>query len=67
MLWYKNKAVIKGKEVEYLWASGNGGNQLIIVPEEEMVISLTSTAYGQRQYMHARSRAIMKKIFNAFE
>ncbi|MFK7758024.1 MAG: serine hydrolase domain-containing protein [Flavobacteriales bacterium] len=67
MLWYKNKAVIKGREVEYLWASGNGGNQLIIVPEEELVISLTSTAYGQREYMHTRSRAIMNKIFNSFE
>lgn len=67
MLWYKNKAIIKGKEVEYLWASGNGGNHLIIVPEEELVISLTSTAYGQRQYMHARSRAIMNRIFNALE
>ncbi len=67
MLWYKSKAIIKGREIEYLWASGNGGNHLIIVPEEELVISLTSTAYGQRQYMHVRSRAIMNKIFNALE
>ena len=66
MLWYKNNARIKGKNVEYLFASGNGGNHLIVVPQEELVIALTSTAYGQR-YMHARSRAIMNKLFNAFE
>ena len=67
MLWYKNHAIIKGREVEYLWASGNGGNHLIIIPEEEIVIALTSTAYGQRRYMHVRSRAIMNKLFNALE
>lgn len=67
MLWYKNQATIKGKKVEYLWASGNGGNHLIVVPEEELVIALTSTAYGQRRYMHSRSRAIMNKLFNALE
>jgi len=67
MLWYKNSATIKGREVEFLWASGNGGNHLIVVPEEELVIALTSTAYGQRRYMHPRSRAIMFKLFNALE
>jgi len=67
MLWYKNQATIKGRKVEYLWASGNGGNHLIVVPEEELVIALTSTAYGQRTYMHRRSRAILNKLFNALE
>lgn len=67
MLWYKNHATIKNQKVEYLWASGNGGNHLIVVPEEKLVIALTSTAYGQRRYMHNRSRAIMNKLFNALE
>ena len=52
MLWYKNQETINGKQIDYLWASGNGGNHLIIVPEQELVVALTSTAYGQRQYMH---------------
>ncbi len=67
MLWYKDSTSIKGREVDYLWASGNGGNHLIVVPEEELVVALTSTAYGQRAYMHVRSRAVMNKIFNALE
>lgn len=66
MLWYKNQETINGKQIDYLWASGNGGNHLIIVPEQELVIALTSTAYGQR-YMHTRSRAILNKLLNALE
>lgn len=66
MLWYKNQEVFNGKSIDYLWASGNGGNHLIIVPEKELVIALTSTAYGQR-YMHTRSRAILNKLLNALE
>jgi CubicO group peptidase (beta-lactamase class C family) len=66
MLWYKNQETFNGKQIDFLWASGNGGNHLIIVPEEELVISLTSTAYGQR-YMHTRSRAILNKLLNAIE
>lgn len=54
MLWYKKQQTINGKTIDYLWASGRGGNQLIVVPEEEMVIALTSTAYGPR---HGHSRA----------
>lgn len=66
MLWYKNKATIKGKEVDFLWASGNGGNHLIVVPEEELVIALTSTAYGYG-YGQQRSRAILNKLFAAMK
>lgn len=66
MFWYKNKAMIKGKEVDFLWASGNGGNHLVVVPSENMVIALTSTAYGQR-YAQTRSRAILMKLFGALE
>jgi len=66
MLWYKNQGTIRGKTVDYLWASGNGGNQLIVVPEEELVIALSSTAYGQR-YAHRRSRDILNKFFGVIE
>ncbi len=66
MLWYKTQGVIDGKPVDYLWASGNGGNHLVVVPDEKLVIALTSTAYGYR-YGHVRSRAILKKLFNAIE
>ena len=61
MLWYKSRRTFGGKNTDYLFASGNGGNHLIVIPKEEMVIALTSSAYGQR-YAHRRSYNIMSKI-----
>ena len=66
MLWYKSHRTFGGKKVDYLFASGNGGNQLIVIPEKEMVIALTSSAYGQG-YGHHRSYVIMSKILSALE
>ena len=64
MLWYRSKRTFGTKEVNYLWASGNGGNHLVVVPEERMVIAFTSGAYGQ-WYPHLRAYFILGKIFNA--
>lgn len=66
MFWYKASRTFGKKKLEYLFASGNGGNHLIVVPKENMVIALTSSAYGQR-YQHGRSAAIMEKVFTALE
>lgn len=65
MLWYKKQQIIKGKKIEYLWASGRGGNQLIVIPEENMVIALTSTAYGPN-YGHRRAYGILTDILKAY-
>lgn len=66
MLWYKSERAYNGKKIEYLFASGNGGNHLIVVPEMNMVIALTSSAYGQG-YAHRRAYAILGKILSALE
>ncbi|WP_296384741.1 serine hydrolase [Winogradskyella sp.] len=66
MFWYKNQLNINGKEIDYLFASGYGGNHLVVVPEKNLVVALISTAYGQ-PYMHARSFLILKKILGALE
>lgn len=66
MLWYRSKRMFGTKEVEYLWASGNGGNHLIVVPEKNMVVAMTSGAYGQ-WYPHLRAYFILGKIINALE
>lgn len=66
MLWYKNQLTINGKEFDYLFASGYGGNHLVVIPEKNLVIALISTAYGQ-PYMHARSFFILTKLLGALE
>lgn len=66
MLWYKSKRKFGTKEVEYLWASGNGGNHLVIVPEKNMVVAMTSGAYGN-WYPHKRAYNILGKVFQALE
>ncbi len=66
MFWYRSKRTFGSKEVSYLWASGNGGNHLVVVPEENMVIALTSGAYGN-WYPHTRAYFILSKLFRALE
>lgn len=66
MLWYKSHRTFGGRNVDYLFASGNGGNHLIVIPGEEIVIALTASAYGQR-YAHRRSYNIMSKILAAIK
>ncbi len=66
MMWYKSSRTFNGKDFNYLFASGNGGNQLIVIPDQKMVIALTSGAYGQ-PYGHGRSNAIMRIILESIE
>lgn len=66
MLWYKSSGTIRGKKVDYLFASGNGGNHLVVVPEEEMVVALTSSAYGPG-YGQGRSLTILRMILSSLE
>ncbi|UII26129.1 beta-lactamase family protein [Fulvivirga maritima] len=66
MLWYKAERVYHGKKYEYLFASGNGGNHLVVVPKESIVIALTSSAYGQG-YPHRRAYKILGKVLSALK
>ena len=66
MLWYKSSRTINGENMDYLFASGNGGNHLIVVPDEEMVVALTSSAYGPG-YGQGRSLTILSMILSSLE
>ena len=65
-MWYKSERSFGNSKVEYLFASGMGGNVLTIIPEKNMVVSITSSAYGQ-DYGHFRSYNIFKFIMTALE
>lgn len=66
MFWYKTSRTFGDNTVDYVSALGNGGNQLIVIPAHEMVIALTSSAYGPT-YGHGRSYTIMSRILAALE
>lgn len=66
MMWYKSSKTFGGETIDYIYASGNGGNHLVVIPDKEIVIALTSSAYGQR-YGQRRSYAIWDKILESFK
>ena len=66
MLWYKATRTFNGRTFEYLFASGNGGNHLVVIPDENIVIALTSSAYGQA-YPHRRAYSILEEVLSALE
>jgi CubicO group peptidase (beta-lactamase class C family) len=64
--WFGGTYTINNRKYDYICASGNGGNLLFVVPSENLVVSLTSTAYGQG-YAHPRSIKIFELILNSLQ
>jgi len=62
--WFKGTREVNGKKYDYFYASGNGGNLLIIIPSANMVVSLTSSAYGAGNG-HFRSFNILQFILKS--
>ncbi len=46
-LWWRDGGEVKGKDVTLLYAHGNGGNFIFIVPELELVAAFTGKNYGK--------------------
>lgn len=44
--WYLGHKDINDKQIDYLFATGNGGNKIYVVPSEDMVVSVQSSSYG---------------------
>jgi CubicO group peptidase (beta-lactamase class C family) len=62
--WWLGEKKIDERTYSFAFASGNGGNVLFVVPEENMVVSLTSSAYGQG-YGHQRAHNIFALVLKA--
>lgn len=65
-LWYIDEANINGKTYPFFYASGNGGNRLFVVPEQQLVVSVISSAYGYR-YGHRRAGNIFGTVLRALQ
>jgi CubicO group peptidase (beta-lactamase class C family) len=61
--WYSRTHSIKGAQIFVHFASGNGGNKIYIVPSRDMVVAITSSAYGHG-YGQRRSQDILLALLN---
>ena len=66
LFWYRSTRNFGKREISYLWASGNGGNHLVIVPEEHLVVAMTAGAYGN-WFPHTRAYFILGKVIQALK
>ena len=64
--WFAATKEVHGKKYDCVYASGNGGNLLFVVPSESLVVSLTSSAYGQG-YGHTRSHNIFEYVLKSLD
>ncbi len=65
-MWYKSHREFGDNTFDYLYASGNGGNHLVVIPDREIVIALTSSAYGPG-LGHRRTYNIMGRVLRVLE
>ncbi|UXH77318.1 serine hydrolase domain-containing protein [Roseateles amylovorans] len=62
--WYFKALPIGGETVPVHFASGNGGNKIYVIPTRNLVVAITSSAYGQG-YGQRRSQAILQALLTA--
>lgn len=63
-MWYTKTYSMSGHGVLVHFASGNGGNDINIIPDYDMVVVISSSAYG-KSYGHSRSADILGRILAA--
>lgn len=63
-MWYTKRYERGGRSVTVHFASGNGGNKIYVVPQYDLVVAITSTAYG-KGYGQRRSEQILLRLLDA--
>jgi CubicO group peptidase (beta-lactamase class C family) len=63
-MWYSREEIVGDGRILVHFASGNGGNKIYIIPSLDMVVAITSSAYGTN-YGQRRSQDILLRILNA--
>lgn len=64
--WWTGQEHVRGETLPTYFASGNGGQKLFVIPDLEMVVVITSSAYGKER-AHWRSHAILRRCLAAVE
>jgi len=65
-MWYSKQYKLGGRSILVHFASGNGGNKIYVVPQYDLVVAITSTAYGQG-YGQRRSEQILLQLLDAID
>lgn len=65
-MWYSKTWPREGGPVRVHFASGNGGNKIYLVPALDLIVAITSSAYGQG-YGQRRSEQILLRLLDAIE
>ncbi len=65
-MWYTKRYQRSGRSIVVHFASGNGGNKIYLVPAYDLVVAITSGAYG-RAYGQERSERILLRILDAVD
>jgi CubicO group peptidase (beta-lactamase class C family) len=63
-MWYTKTESVGEHKIEVHFASGNGGNKIYIITSLNMVVAITSSAYGQH-YGQQRSQDILLRVLAA--
>jgi CubicO group peptidase (beta-lactamase class C family) len=63
-MWYTKRYDRGGRSVTVHFASGNGGNKIYVVPQFDLVVAITSTAYGMG-HGQRRSERILLQLLDA--
>ena len=60
-LWWHKEYDVVGEKWPVSYCSGNGGNKIFVFEEQDLVIVVTASAYGQR-YMHTQVDEMMMEF-----
>lgn len=62
--WWISSEKVGPRKLSFFFASGNGGQKIYIIPDADMVVVITSSAYN-RQRGQVRSRRILRDILSS--
>ncbi len=60
MLWWHKAYTVDGSQWATAYCSGNGGNKIFVFPDQDLVVVVTASAYGQR-FMHTQVDDMMSE------